>query len=71
MTDNEFSVYTDFKKKLSALDEQTLSVLCKRFSDVNCDEHNTLCKNCPLCLGGSCIIFMLDVEKCNRILEHR
>lgn len=71
MTDNERSAYYDFKKKLLALDKQTLSFFSDSFSPINCNKHDTLCNQCPLCLGGNCILFLFEAEKHARLAERR
>lgn len=71
MTDAERSVYYDFKKKLFALDKQTLSFFSDSFSAINCNKHDTPCEKCPLYLGGNCVLFLFEVEKYVRLAERR
>lgn len=71
MTDNERSAYNEFKHRLLALDDWTLSFFSESFSAINCNRHYMPCDKCPLCLGGNCMLFMFEVEKYGRLAERR
>lgn len=71
MTDNERSAYNEFKRRLLALDDWTVSFFSESFSPINCNRHDTPCNKCPLCVGGNCILFLFEVEKYGRLAERR